>query len=67
MKTKTLVIAAIALAATFMVAAPLVSVVNAAPNGDEVCVHNGNGADRCTPGQSSTSCIKTKGHYVCED
>lgn len=72
MKTKTLVIAAVLIAATAAVAlAPSLAMQKAlaAPNGDQIvtCTHNGNGADRCGPGQSSTetTCTKTKGKYVC--
>lgn len=70
MKTKTLPIAAVIIAATAAVAvAPLV-ILNAmaAPNGSTTttCVH-GNGADKCTPGSSSTTvtCTKTNAKYVC--
>ena len=71
MKTKTLPIAAVIIAATAAVAiAPLVILpAMAAPNGSTTtsCVHNGNGADKCTPGSSSTTvtCTKTNGKYVC--
>ena len=41
----------------------------AAPNGSTTmtCVHNGNGADKCTGGSSSTTvtCTKVQGKYVC--
>jgi hypothetical protein len=67
MQTKTLVIAAVIIAATAALAiAPLASNVMAAPNGDIKCVHNGNGDDKCTGGQSTTHCEKIKGRYVCD-
>jgi hypothetical protein len=71
METRTLVIAAVIIAATAALSiAPLaITSANAAPNGDTQtrCVHNGNGADKCGPGSSSTevTCVKTKGKYVC--
>jgi hypothetical protein len=67
MENKTLIIAAVIIVATAAMAmGPLVSVVNAAPNGDVRCVHNGNGDDKCTGGKSTTECVKTKGKYVCD-
>lgn len=68
MQTKTLVIAAVIMAATAALAiAPLtISNAMAAPNGDVKCVHNGNGGDKCTGGQSTTHCTKTNGKYVCD-
>jgi hypothetical protein len=70
MQTKTLVIAAVIIAATAALAiAPSASNVMAEPNGSTktICVHNGNGADKCTGGQSSTkvTCTKERGKYVC--
>lgn len=70
MQTKTLVIAAVIIAATAALAiAPSASNVMAEPNGSTrtSCVHNGNGDDKCGPGNSSTevTCTKTKGKYVC--
>jgi hypothetical protein len=67
MQTKiTLAIVIIAAAAALAIA-PLASMnAMAAPNGDVKCVHNGNGADKCTGGNSATKCTKTQGKYVCE-
>jgi hypothetical protein len=70
METKTIVIAAVIVAATAAMAiAPLALTANAAPNGSTTttCVHNGNGADKCTGGSSSTTvtCTKVNGKYVC--
>jgi hypothetical protein len=71
MEMKTLVIAAVIMVATAAVSiAPLVtSNAMAAPNGSTktTCIHNGNGENKCTPGQSSTTvtCTKVKGKYEC--
>jgi hypothetical protein len=70
MQTKTLVIAAVIIAATAGLAiAPLASNAMAAREGSQTtsCVHNGNGDDRCGPGQSSTTvtCTKHHGKYTC--
>jgi hypothetical protein len=71
MKTRTLIIAAVIIAATSAVAIAPLATLNAmaAPNGSTTttCVHNGNGADKCTPGSSSTTvtCTKIKGKYEC--
>jgi len=71
METKTITIAAVIVAATVaMTIAPLATLnAMAAPNGSTTtsCVHNGNGADKCTPGSSSTTvtCTKVNGKYVC--
>jgi hypothetical protein len=50
--------------------APSASNVMAEPNGSThtTCVHNGNGDDKCTGGNSKTTvtCTKTQGKYVCE-
>jgi hypothetical protein len=71
MQTKTLVIAAVIIAATAALAiAPSASNVMAEPNGSthSFCVHNGNGADKCTGGKSSTTvtCTKERGKYTCK-
>jgi hypothetical protein len=67
MEPKTMAITAIVIAVTVAIAVgPLITLVNAAPNGDVKCVHNGNGGDKCTGGQSTTHCVKTKGKYVCD-
>jgi hypothetical protein len=71
METKTLAIVAVMIAATAAFAmVPFFSAsANAAPNGDvkTTCFHNGNGANKCGPGNSSTEvkCVKTRGKYVC--
>jgi hypothetical protein len=71
METKGLVIIAAIFAATAaMSIAPLaITSAMAAPNGSTTttCVHNGNGADKCTGGSSTTTvtCTKTNGKYVC--
>jgi hypothetical protein len=70
MQTKTLVIAAVIIAASAALAiAPSASNVMAEPNGSThtTCVHNGNGDDKCTGGNSKTTvtCTKTQGKYVC--
>ena len=71
METKTITIAAVIVAPTAAMAiAPLAALnVMAAPNGSTTttCVHNGNGADKCTGGSSSTTvtCTKENGKYVC--
>jgi hypothetical protein len=71
METKTLVIAAVIIAATAAIALAPLATYNAMAlrNGDSTtrCVHNGNGADRCGPGQSSTevTCTKVRGKFVC--
>lgn len=76
MQTKTLVIAAVIIAATAALAiAPLASIAMAAPNGDQqsscTAFHNGNGkTGSCDSvhGKSShtvtTTCTKTKGKYT---
>ena len=59
----------IAVAAALAIAPVAISSASAAPNGDTktTCVHNGNGDDKCGPGNSSTEvkCVKTNGKYVC--
>ena len=61
---------AVIVAAAIMAIAPIVTFsAMAAPNGSTTttCVHNGNGADKCTGGSSSTTvtCTKVNGKYVC--
>ena len=70
METKSITIAAVIVAAAAMAIAPLATLnAMAAPNGSTTttCVHNGNGADKCTGGSSSTTvtCTKVNGKYVC--
>ena len=71
METKTTLIAALIVAATTALAIAPLAAINAmaAPNGSTTttCVHNGNGADKCTGGSSSTTvtCTKEQGKYVC--
>jgi hypothetical protein len=70
METKTTIIAALIVAATTAMAIAPIATLNAmaAPNGSTTtCVHNGNGADKCTGGSSSTTvtCTKVNGKYVC--
>ena len=61
---------AVIVAAATMAIAPLATFnAMAAPNGSTTttCVHNGNGADKCTGGSSTTTvtCTKEQGKYVC--
>ena len=71
METKTITIAAVIVAPTAAMAIAPLATLNAmaAPNGSTTttCVHNGNGADKCTGGSSTTTvtCTKEQGKYVC--
>jgi hypothetical protein len=71
METKAITLVAVIVAATTAMAIAPLAALNAmaAPNGSTTttCVHNGNGADKCTGGSSSTTvtCTKTNGKYVC--
>jgi uncharacterized low-complexity protein len=67
---QTVAILATVIAVAALAIAPVaISSASAAPNGDTktTCVHNGNGAGKCGPGNSSTevTCVKTNGKYVC--
>ncbi len=70
METKYITMVAVIVAAAAMAIAPLATFnAMAAPNGSTTttCVHNGNGADKCTGGSSTTTvtCTKEQGKYVC--
>jgi hypothetical protein len=71
MQTKTITLVAVIVAATAAMAIAPLATLNAmaAPNGSTTttCVHNGNGADKCTGGSSTTTvtCTKVNGKYVC--
>jgi hypothetical protein len=67
METKILVIAAIVIAATATLglAPALTSIAMADKPASEVCVHNGNGDNKCTGGASATHCERVHGKYVC--
>ena len=67
MKPTTLVIVAAIIAATASIAlAPaLTSTAMADKPPAEVCVHNGNGDNKCTGGSSATHCERVQGKYEC--
>jgi hypothetical protein len=67
METKILLIAAIVIAATATLglAPALTSISMAEKPASEICVHNGNGDNKCTGGASATHCERVHGKYVC--
>ena len=69
MQTKIILAMVIIATAAGLAIAPSALNAMAEPNGStrDSCVHNGNGDDRCGPGQSSTTvtCTKERGKYTC--